>query len=76
MKIYNNTRSTIRPQARKIDEYSVWVASNITEIHEEEFDGYEYTLTQYSKDEYISNLDEQIVNLELALCDVYELIGG
>ena len=49
---------------------------------EAEHTEYEYTQKQYAKDEYISLLDErnkalaqQLTNTQLALCDVYEMIG-
>ncbi|RBR32277.1 hypothetical protein EB06_01160 [Enterococcus cecorum] len=50
---HGKTQSTIRPNAIDIDEYSVWVATDIKEVKTEEFEGFSYTLTQYSKDEYI-----------------------
>ena len=44
---------------------------------------FEYHLVQYSKDEYIkliddrnAELEEQLTDTQLALCDVYEMIGG
>ena len=50
---HNKTQSTIKPNAIEIDEYSVWVAENITEITIENDVLYEYDLVQYTKDEYI-----------------------
>ena len=50
---HNKTQSTIKPNAIEIDEYSVWVAENITEITKENDVLYEYDLVQYTKDEYI-----------------------
>ena len=50
---HNKTQSTIKPNAIDIDEYSVWVAENITEITKENDVLYEYDLVQYTKDEYI-----------------------
>ena len=79
MTVYEEVRSTVKPDAVKIDEYSVWVAEDIRE------DGGEwvYTLTQYDKDEYIKLMDEksaeldaQLTDTQLALCDVYEMMGG
>lgn len=57
MKEYKKVRSTLKPEELIIDKYSVYVNTNIVEIHEEEFDGFEYDMTQYTKDEYI-----QIIN--------------
>lgn len=46
-------------------------------------DLYQYNEIQYEKDEYIrlmaernDLLEEQLTDAQLALCDVYELIGG
>ena len=88
MKDYKAVRSTQQPEPKVIDDFSVWVASNITPVTEQGteeqpgFEGYEYDLTQYTKDEYINMLDDKNTSLEaeitstqLALCDVYELIG-
>lgn len=90
MKQYQKVRSTMQPEPIVIDDYSVWVAENITPVTEEAtgdgtggFEGYEYDLTQYEKDEYIQRLDtknqlleSQITDAYLALCNVYELAGG
>ena len=53
MTVYDEVRSTVKPDAVKIDEYSVWIAEDIRQ------DGSEwvYTLTQYEKDEYIKLMD-------------------
>lgn len=86
---YGRVKSTVRPELKVIDPYSVWISLDITEITETdletetEISGYEYSLVQYSKDEYISMIDdrnseleEQLTDTQLALCDVYEMIGG
>lgn len=88
MKEYGTVRSTKQPEPKVIDDHSVWIATNITPVSEagtdEEpgFIGYEYDLTQYTKDEYIQLIDEKNASLEaeitstqLALCDVYEMLG-
>lgn len=81
------TRSTVKPDAVVIDEHSVWVHTDIQEVHEsmgedQSFDGYEFNMTQYEKDEYIlmmseknASLEKQVTDTQLALCEVYELIG-
>ena len=78
MKEYNNVRSTVKPKEIEIDEYSVWVTHDCEEHME-----YEFNQIQYSKDEYIQLLDEQnkalenqVTNAQMALCDIYEMIGG
>lgn len=88
MKSYKNIKSTIKPKEIVIDEYSVWVHSNISEISENvgtenEFIGFSYDLKQYSKNEYIKyqieeqkKLTERMNNTQIALCEIYESLGG
>ncbi len=84
---HGRVQSTVKPKEIEIDEYSVWKNENISEITITDESGehteYEFSQTQYTKDEYIKLMSEQNKNLEdkltdtqLALCDVYELIGG
>ena len=77
---HGKTQSTIKPNAIDIDEYSVWVAENITEITIENDVLYEYDLVQYTKDEYIKLLVERDLTKADAILDlstiVAELIGG
>ncbi len=87
MKNYGRVKSTVKPKEMEIDAYSVWLNSDIHEISVA-YDGiasaeYEFNQKQYTKDEYIALVDERNRNLEnkltdtqLALCDVYEMIGG
>ena len=51
---YGIVKSTVRPEAKVVDEYSVWVNTDISEIN----DGWEYHMVQYTKDEYIKLMDE------------------
>lgn len=79
-------RSTVKPEPKEIDEYSVWINTDIREIrvqNEEEnaHIEYEFNQVQYSKDEYIKMIDDKNTELEatitdtqLALVDVYEMI--
>ena len=76
---YGIVKSTVRPEAKVVDEYSVWVNTDIAETA----DGWEYHIVQYTKDEYIklmdkknTELESQLTDTQLALCDVYEMIGG
>lgn len=82
---HGKVRSVQQPEPMVIDDYSVWVSSNITKVTEpgsEEqprFDGWEYDLVQYTKDEFIMNqatenvlLSQQVTDTQLALCEVYE----
>lgn len=87
MKDFGKTRSTVKPDAVVIDDNSVWAHTDIQEVHEsvgedQSFDGYEFNMIQYEKDEYIlmmseknSELEKQVTDTQLALCEVYELLG-
>ncbi len=75
---YGRQRSTVQPEPMVLDEHSVWIHTNIQEVEEtvgeEVFSGYEFDMVQYTKDEYISKLDDQLTDTQLALVEVYELI--
>ena len=85
---YGKVRSTIKPEPIVIDEFSVWQYTNIQPVsenvgEENEFVGFEYEMIQYGKDEFILNqaaekevLQQQVTDTQLALCEVYEMIGG
>ena len=51
---YGIVKSTVRPEEKKVDEFSVWVNSDIIKTEE----GFEYHMVQYTKDEYIKLMDE------------------
>lgn len=80
---YGTVRSTVKPDKIEIDEYSVWVNSNIKEIEvqseDESHTEYEFNQVRYTKDEYIKLIDErnttlesQLTDTQLALCEIYE----
>ncbi len=73
-------RAAEAPENMVIDEYSVWIAENITEVTVTDEQGthteYEFDLKQYNKDEYIHAMDDQLTDAQLALCELYEIIGG
>ena len=78
-------RSTVKPQAVEIDEFSVWIAENIQEVTVKDEEGkvyieYEYELSQLTKDEYILELhdaqESSKIQSELALAELAELLGG
>ena len=87
MKDFGKTRSTVKPDTVVIDDSSVWVHSDIQEVHEtmgedQSFDGYEFNMVHYDKDEYIlmmseknAALEKQVTDTQLALCEVYKLLG-
>lgn len=39
-------------------------------------DLFSYNEVQYSKDEYIEQLSTDLTNTQLALCEIYEALGG
>lgn len=80
---YSRVRSTQKPEPIVVDEYSVWVCTDIAEISVE-FEGevhteYEFNQVRYLKDEYIKLMDAKsreleagITDTQLALCEIYE----
>lgn len=84
MKDYGLTRSTVKPEPFKMNEYSVYICTDIEpfeeEIDGEMFTGWQYKMVQYSKDEYIllqqQKIDEEITNTQLALCEIVEGMEG
>ncbi len=85
---YGKQKSTVEPQELELTETKVFVASNITPIDEpgtEEqpgFTGYEFDLVEYDKDEYIKlqaekndELEVQLTQTQIAMCEVYEMLG-
>ena len=69
--------SNAKPDAIKLDDYSVWIAQDVTEL---EMDGellYRYDLTQYGKDEYIlAKLQESQAANDVAIAELAEFISG
>lgn len=89
MKDLGIVQSTERPSDVDIRETKVFVASDIKEVHEKKtdeqpgFDGYSYNLKEYDKDEYIKSiqakyaeLEDETTQVQVALTEVYEMIGG
>ena len=74
MKDYGRVRSTVAPEPMVVDEFSVWVHSNITPVEEdngeETFVGFEYDMVQYDKDEYIELITEQGITHDNYLLDL------
>lgn len=84
---YGLQQSTVKPLDVEITESKVFLAQDIQPVKEDHgedtFEGFSFTLIEYDKDEYIKllqqqndELAEEITSTQLALCDVYELIGG
>lgn len=87
MKQYGTQRSTVKPEDVEITESKVFIYGSITEIkvknHEsdDEITMYEFTLTEYDKDEYIriqaeknASLEEQMTQAQEAMCEIYEMM--
>ncbi len=87
MKEYGKQRSTVKPLELELTETKVFVNSDIVQVNEPGtdeqpgFTGYEFTLTEYEKDEYIKLqaeknefLGKQVTDTQVALTEVYEMI--
>ena len=86
-KVIRDVRSSTLPNKIEFTTDSVFIASNIQpyeEIYDERtVSGYKYDLIQYPKNDYISELAEKnseleaaLLDTQVALCDIYEMIGG
>lgn len=86
MKNHGQVRSTVEPLAVEITASKVFVASDIEEItvtmEEDTRVEFQFNLIEYDKDEYIrmmsdknESLEQELTNTQIALCDVYEMIG-
>ena len=87
MKQYGTQRSTVKPEDVEITESKVFTYESITEIKVENPESddkvtmYEFTLTEYDKDEYIriqaeknASLEEQMTQAQEAMCEIYEMM--
>ena len=77
MKDHGRIKSTVNPERIVIDEFSVWINTNIKqvkEVSEENIEAklYEYNCIQYGKDEYIKLMNEQLTDTQIALTELYE----
>ena len=87
MKQYGTQRSTVKPENVEITESKVFTYEIITEIKvknpesDDEITMYEFTLTEYDKDEYIriqaeknASLEKQMTQAQEAMCEIYEMM--
>jgi hypothetical protein len=79
MKDYGKVKSTVRPNALVVDEFSAWVNTNITEVSENvgqqnEFIGFEFNQVQYEKDEYIKMLSDDKIELTGVVDDLIQVL--
>lgn len=84
MKDYGRQRSTVKPEELVVDEFSVWINSDIVPVEEtideeSKFIGFEFNIIQYEKNEYIkvlseknTSLETQLTDTQLALVELYE----
>ena len=86
MKNYGVQKSSVLPNNFEITDSKVFVYENIekiiSKIEDQEIAEYQFNLIEYDKDEYIKiisekneELNQQIIDTQLALCEVYELIS-
>jgi hypothetical protein len=80
MKNYGIQSGSTRPPEIEMTDNSVFIASDIVPF-EEEIDGhtltgYHYNYTEYTKNEYILKLHQDVIDTQVALCELYETIGG
>lgn len=73
---HGTVESTVKPEPLTIDDYSVWVAKDVEQVKTEKFEGYQYSLTQYSKDEYIMELAARDSVKADALMELSELVAA
>lgn len=67
MRDYGRQRSTVKPPEVEITETKVFVSSDIAPVSEDYgdmpgFEGWEFNLTEYDKNEYISTIEQRTRN--------------
>lgn len=72
MKEYNKIRGTMKSVSNvEVNKDTVYIRSNIIEINEEDFKGFEYDEVQYDMKEYMENLttsqDTQAISILLSM---------
>lgn len=75
MKDFGTVTGSRQPEAFEIDEFSVWVATDINEVEmpsgidgdDEPVSGWEYHLVQYDKDEYINLMNDTLTSTQEAV---------
>lgn len=71
---------SVQPPEIEITDTSVFMASNVqpyqADIDGHIVNGYRYDYIEYTKDEYIAKLHQDVLDTQLALCDIYETLLG
>lgn len=62
--------STVKPQSVEVYETKVFVSDNIRPVSTDIFTGYEFDLTEYTKDEYIKQQSVERAALEITISGV------
>lgn len=73
---YGKVRSAVKPAPIEIDEYSVWVNTDIFAVEDGDFSGYEYNMQRYDKNEYILQQNSDIDDIMSAICELAEIVAG
>lgn len=81
-------RSTVKPEELEFAETRVFISSGIKEVAEEGadeepgFEGYEFSLIEYDKDEYVKlqternlELESELTQAQVAMCEIYEMMS-
>lgn len=83
MWVQKGVQSTIEPKSIDFSETQVFIAKNVnyTEVTEDHDAYYSFDLYCYNKNEYIDILKEdndtlknQLLDTQMALCEIYELL--
>ena len=79
MKEYKDVRSTVKPNSIEIKPEKVYTYTDIREetetVEDIETTIYVYDMTEYDKDEFISELFTQVGESQQAIADLYENVG-
>ena len=84
---YGIQYSAVEPKEVEAIGPNIFVADNIEpysqDVEDRHMEGFQYHCVCYTKDEYIAylakrnyDLEQQIINTQVALCDLYESLGG
>lgn len=73
---YGLVKGFARPKSIEVTETQVLIASNIKpceiEINDQKVEGFQYNYCAYTKDEYIEQLHDALVDTQLALLEVMD----
>lgn len=61
---YGTIGSTVKPKEKAIDDYSVWLNTEIETVSRPDFSGYQYHSVRYDKNEYIGLIENRTSALE------------